>query len=90
MKRLIIATAALAMLVGPALAQTDWSAQEQERVAPGTGEGFMTIEPQSPMTGQAPEARGPYDVYCGDTYLGTDPDPRIREELLREHGRQCD
>lgn len=87
MKRLIIATAALALLVGPALAQGDPRFEEPQSAYP---EGQVTIEPQVPMTGQAPDVRGPNDVYCGDTYLGTDPDPRIREDLLREHGRRCD
>jgi uncharacterized protein YdeI (BOF family) len=40
--------------------------------------------------GTAPAVRGPNDVYdCKGKYLGTDPDPKIRANLLQQGDPTC-
>jgi hypothetical protein len=52
-------------------------------MAPGTT-GAGTTTPQ------APAVRGPNDVYCGDKYIGSDPDPNVRMQMLKDYtGAEC-
>jgi hypothetical protein len=45
----------------------------------------------APMSIEAPEAKyppsDPYAVWVAGTYVGRDPDPRVRAEMIREFGR---
>jgi hypothetical protein len=83
-KKLIVATAALAMLIGPALAQSGSRVQEQTS-DPSKRGGPVTTGQAAPTP---PAVRGPNDVYCGGEYLGSDPDPKVRAQLLREAGQK--
>jgi hypothetical protein len=38
----------------------------------------------TPAIAQQAQRGGPYAVYSGDQYLGADPDPTIRLDLLRQ------
>ena len=86
MKKLLVAATALALLGGPVLAQQkpETPAQPSARpMAPGTT-GAGTPTPQ------APAVRGPNDVYCGDKYIGSDPDPNVRMQMLKDYtGAEC-
>jgi hypothetical protein len=78
MKTFLIAAAALSLFASPLLAQT-----RQDKSA--------TPEAATQRAGQAPAVKGPNDVYssCGE-FLGSDPDPRVRAQILREGNRKCE
>jgi hypothetical protein len=37
--------------------------------------------------GSGPDYRSPYDVYSAGTYVGSDPDPRTRAQMLMDYNR---
>jgi hypothetical protein len=74
MKRLLLVAAAAALLASPVFAQTEKPAQAQKGQA---------------TTQKAPAVKGPNDVYCGGQYLGSDPDPKVRLQLLRDYKHEC-
>lgn len=75
MKKLLIAIGALAFLTSPLLAQ----GSDQGTTGQATGM-------QRPYVNK-PAPRGPNtanDVYCNGQYVGSDPDPAIRLQMLKE------
>jgi hypothetical protein len=81
MKRLLVTSVALAALIAsPALAKSathravDSYAAAQDYAAPNS-----VSEPSSVML------RTPYDVYVGGHYLGADPDPQVRQNLIQSY-----
>ncbi len=75
MKRLLLITAAAALLAAPVFAQTQQSAPKAT-----TGQ----AQPK-----QAPAVKGPNEVWCGGVYLGSDPDPAIRLQMLKDYKHEC-
>ena len=70
MKKLIIGTSlALALAATPALAATHHARTQSSDAYAAANSGFV--------------ANGP-GVYAGGEYLGWDPDPQIRQDLLRQ------
>jgi hypothetical protein len=84
MKRVLLLTAAATLLAFPVFAQTQGSDQSKSKVQAPAGQ----------TTGQgqkaAPAARGANDVYCGGQYLGSDPDPKVRLQILRDYKHECE
>lgn len=77
-KALLVSAAALALFVTPGLAQqknqTTGQGAQQQYHRLFTGEGIIKGN----------------DVYdCTGKYLGSDPDPNIRHQLLREGDSTC-
>jgi hypothetical protein len=72
-KRLLLIASAAALLAAPVFAQTQRPAQ-----APG----HATQQ-------KAPAVKGPNDVWCGGVYLGSDPDPNIRLQILKDYKHEC-
>ncbi len=78
MKRLLLLTAAAALLAAPVFAQA-----QQQAPKPKATTGQSTAPKAAP-------GHGANDVWCGSEYVGSDPDPAIRLQMLREwHGRGC-
>jgi uncharacterized protein YdeI (BOF family) len=80
MKKKMLLASAVALLAFPVLAQ---QGRPQTQTQPQT---------QNPAAarGTAPAVRGPNDVYdCKGKYLGTDPDPKARADLLRQGDPTC-
>jgi hypothetical protein len=78
MKKILLAAAAIAVIASPALAQTGW----RKAPAPSYGQavpfGALGAYAQSPRGATvSPYAQG------GD-YVGTDPDPNIQLQLLKD------
>jgi hypothetical protein len=80
MKKIFLAVTAAAILASPVLAQTDQKSgpAEPRAQAPAT-----TTQPTGPAV------KGPNDVYCGNIYVGSDPDPKVRLEMLRNFRGEC-
>jgi hypothetical protein len=79
--KMLIATAALVTLIAsPVLAQ---SVDRQANVRPNSQ--TMPV-PQFGRTenGQRHSTNPTYDVYDGSHYVGSDPDPRIRQSLTND------
>lgn len=82
MKKILLTVAAIALFAGPALAYKGESqgngmkAQAKEQDAPRlfTGQGIVN-------------GNAVYD--CTGKYMGSDPDPNIRAQLLREGGQNA-
>jgi hypothetical protein len=68
MKKLLIAATALAFLSSPLLAQ-------------GTNTAPTKVTANKPAP-QGPNTKN--DVYCNGQYVGSDPDPAVRLQLLKE------
>jgi hypothetical protein len=75
MNRTILFAAALALLASPVFAQTNSQAPART--------------PARAADQGAPAVKGPNDVYCSGKYLGSDPDPKVRLQLLKDAGH-CD
>ncbi len=76
MKRLLLMTAAVALLAAPVYAQNQPAPQPKAT----TGQ----AQPK-----QGPAVKGPNDVWCGGVYLGSDPDPAIRLQILKDYKHEC-
>lgn len=55
----------------------------------------VVAQKSSPETAKQPtiekaQPKGPNDVWCGGVYLGSDPDPNVRLQLLKSHKQPCD
>jgi len=80
MKKILISTAALALLMTPVLAQnkdmqtSGQAAQQQQLSRLFAGPGII-------------QGNAVYD--CTGKYLGTDPDANVRHQLLREGDSTC-
>ena len=74
MKRLLLIAAAAALLASPVIAQTQKPAQATK---------------SQTTTQKAPAVKGPNDVYCGGQYIGSDPDPAIRLQMLKDYKHEC-
>jgi hypothetical protein len=77
MKLLVLTTvvvAALASVSGPALAKHRHHPANAGVTVYGPGPGYG----------------GPPNVYSGGTYVGSDPDPRMRAQLLSDYNRGVD
>lgn len=80
MKALIISAAALALFVSPVMAQ---------QKAQTTGQSMQKSQ-QLPHLFVGPGITQGNAVYdCTGKYLGSDPDPNIRAQLLREGDESC-
>jgi hypothetical protein len=97
MKKFIIAMAIAAATATPSLAQYypvgpgPFASEPYMAAAPGFGAGFYGIGAYEPGFEAYAAAPGPYAVqppglYAGGEYLGWDPDPNVRLELLRNAG----
>ncbi len=88
MKRILLLTAAATLLAFPVFAQTQGSDESKSKVqapaAQTTGQG-QTAAPKT-----APAARGANDVFCGGQYLGSDPDPKVRLQIMRDYKHECE
>ncbi len=76
MKRLLLVAAAAALLAAPVFAQAQQSTQPKAT----TGQAQK----------KAPAVKGPNDVWCGGVYLGSDPDPAVRMQILRDYKHECE
>ncbi len=76
MKRLLLVTAAAALLAAPVFAQT----QPAPKAKATTGQ---TTAPK------AAPGHGANDVWCGGVYLGSDPDPAVRLQMLKDYKHEC-
>jgi hypothetical protein len=74
MKRFLLIAAAAALLASPVIAQSQKSADQ----------------PKGQATQKAPAVKGANDVWCGGTYLGSDPDPKVRMQILRDYKHECE
>jgi hypothetical protein len=83
MKKLVIATALAVTMVAPAFAQSTSYPSSQYQ-----GARAQALPQQAPQQRIEPRGRHSsnpsYDVFVGSDYKGSDPDPRIRNELRRE------
>ena len=79
MKHLIIAMAGVALLAAPAFAQT---AQSKSGTSATTGSGSGQTMPRLFVGQGITSGNAVYD--CTGKYLGSDPDPNIRTQLLRQ------
>jgi hypothetical protein len=77
--KVLIATVALAAVVAtPVLAQT-----VQRRLPP---QRYLQSDQFYGQSGERPHSTNPaYDVYDGGQYVGSDPDPNIRQQLRRDY-----
>jgi hypothetical protein len=79
MKLLVLTTVAVA-----ALASLTDAALAKHRHHPLRPDAGVTVY------GSGPGAYAPQSVYSGGTYVGTDPDPRMRAQLLTDYNRGVD
>ncbi len=49
----------------------------------------QAAKPKATTGQQAPAVKGPNDVWCGGVYLGSDPDPTVRMQILRDYKHEC-
>lgn len=73
MKKLFVAAGVFALLASPLFAQ-------------GTNQGTVGQGVERPTVNK-PAPKGPNtvnDVYCNGQYVGSDPDPNVRLQMLRE------
>jgi hypothetical protein len=78
----ILAAAALAVVIAtPVSAQ---SVKPKKQTTTGAG---MTQEQKARATGYSPSGNPKWDVYVRGEYVGSDPDPRVRDTLRREATR---
>ncbi len=75
--KIFVAAAALfaVVIASPALAQT--TAPQRTEASP-SDQGYR-------HSGRSQPTSSRYDVYLGGQYVGSDPDPKIRVQLPREH-----
>jgi hypothetical protein len=87
MKKIFLAIAALALVASPVFAQS----KSDSSAAPVIKQQQPTTTGQAaqPQPKAAPAIRGPNDVYCGSEYVGTDPDPAVRLQMLRDFKSEC-
>jgi hypothetical protein len=80
--KLLIAVTAFTALVGsPALARVQQNVPPQSQPAQSQDPGFFGIRPLHPPAGTNPA----YAVYgAGGHYIGSDPDPRVRQQMLSD------
>jgi len=45
------------------------------------------LHPYASVTVYGPGYHSPYDVYSAGTYVGSDPDPRTRAQMLMDYNR---
>jgi hypothetical protein len=77
----LLATAALAAIIAsPAFAQHHPNIPEYPGLAARAEAPAPSLAGQMPSYTQHPE----YDVYVNGVYVGSDPDPRIRETIEQE------
>ena len=83
MKGLVAALALVAVTVAPALAQSpDRKAHAQIR--PAQAQRVPGIANQYGRSESRHSANPAYDVYSNGRYVGSDPDPLIRMDILRD------
>lgn len=90
MKTIALSAVALALLTLPAFAQvtgpSNAPAQRDSGTAATSGSGAQV----APRGTQSPGFLKGNDVYdCTGKYLGSDPDPKIRQQLYREGDQGC-
>jgi len=82
MKMLVVAAALAVTMATPAFAQSSSYPSIQYQGARAQALPQNTSQQQRT---RVPHSSNPaYDVYVGNEYMGSDPDPRIRSELRRE------
>jgi hypothetical protein len=80
MKKLIIAAGVLALATSPLFAQGT-----NQRTNQGTtGQAIGSEQPSVNKPAQRGQANV-NDVYCNGKYIGSDPDPKVRLEMLRSY-----
>ena len=86
MKGLVAALALVAVTVAPALAQSpDRKANAQAR--PAQAQRVPGIANQYGRTESRHSTNRTHDVYGSNgQYISSDPDPRVRMDILRDHG----
>ena len=83
--KLLIATLALATVIAvPAFAQSDSYTHRAQQSQFVRGNNLNTQAGRSENV-QRHSTNPAHDVYFGGRYVGSDPDERIRLELLRDH-----
>lgn len=83
MKKTLLIAAGIALFVGPALAQTQNAPQGSQ-----SGMKARAQQQQPPRLFVGPGLIHGNSVYdCTGKYLGTDPDPRIQQQLLKQGGQ---
>jgi hypothetical protein len=84
---LSLATAVAAVIASPALAQNGKHRQHRDPYAASNPYGAYAA-PYGSYQAQRPSARGSSSVYdVRGQYVGSDPDPRIRDQLARDPGQ---
>lgn len=84
-KSLLIAAATVALLAAPALAQKNLNAGPPPQQPGQMGTTGQATHPPRLFTGKGiTEGNAVYD--CTGKYLGSDPDPSIRSQLLKSQG----
>ena len=74
-----LAAVALAVVIAaPVSAQ---SVKQKKQTTTGT---WTTDEQKARATGYSPSGNPQWDVYVRGEYVGSDPDPRVRDTLRRE------
>jgi hypothetical protein len=81
MIRILAAAALVAVIATPVSAQ---SVKSKKQKMTGT---WMTQEQKARATGYSPSGNPQWDVYVRGEYVGSDPDPRVRDTLRREATR---
>jgi len=84
MRTMIAATALAAALLGPNAAWANHPHSNPHNGAPA-GYGHAPHDTMPKRSATPTQATSPHDVFSYDgEYLGRDPDPRIRSQLLRD------
>jgi hypothetical protein len=78
----ILGAAALVVLIA-----TPMSAQSVKSKKQTTTSTWVTQEQKARATGYSPSGNPKWDVYVRGEYVGSDPDPRVRDSLRREGAR---
>jgi hypothetical protein len=86
MKRILLIASAALLFASPIFAQTQGSDEKAGVQTPAATTG--QAQPTAPKT--APAARGANDVYCGGQYIGSDPDPKVRQQMMRDFKHECE
>ena len=79
MIRILAAAELVALIATPMSAQ---SIKSKKQTTTGT-----TQEQKARATGNSPSGNPQWDVYVRGEYVGSDPDPRVRDTLRREAAR---
>lgn len=85
MKKIFLAIATLALIASPVLAQSKGDAPSAQPAAKSQATTGQATQPKT-----APAIRGPNDVYCGNEYVGSDPDAGVRLQMLRDFKKECE